>query len=174
MALIKPNEQYAKFKNLLLGVAALAIAVVISWYAPLLVLSDFDEHYPNGNASVCVTSTGEKYHLSSCSYLHSSSRTMSLERAVESGFGRCSRCDPPPYISTEEYQLAKAEQPLILLIIGIPLLCVPIALLSLMVIGPVYNFFGVFDTLPDWFAAMLICTTYIATLIQGFKTLIIW
>ena len=165
-----------RFGTILLGTIVLVIAVIISWYISLFVLYSFDidAHYPNGDTSVRITSTGEKYHLSSCSYLHSSSIKITLENAYERGYGRCSRCDPPVFISIEDYQLAKAEQPLVLLIIGVPLLCVPIAFLSVMVIAKINDFLGVLDRYQDWFSVLLVCTIYIATLIQGLRMIIIW
>lgn len=59
----------------------------------------------NGNVTVYVTDTGEKYHRDQCTYL-SSAIPITLEKAVNTGYERCSRCDPPilgedsPYDST--------------------------------------------------------------------------
>lgn len=48
----------------------------------------------SGSTTVYVTRTGEKYHTAGCSYLKSSI-AISLEDAVDSGYTRCSRCNPP-------------------------------------------------------------------------------
>ena len=48
----------------------------------------------NGDVTVFVTNTGERYHRYGCSYLKSS-RAISLADAVEKGYTPCSRCDPP-------------------------------------------------------------------------------
>ena len=48
----------------------------------------------NGDVTVYVTDTGECYHRSGCSYLHSSN-ARTLKSAVESGYRACSRCSPP-------------------------------------------------------------------------------
>jgi len=47
--------------------------------------------------TVYVTKTGSKYHLSSCSYLRSSSISMNLKEAVDEGYSPCSRCNPPTF-----------------------------------------------------------------------------
>lgn len=161
-------------KSILLGVIALIIAAVISWFITPFVLYDVDNHYPNGDTIVRITSTGEKYHLSSCSYLHSSSINITLEKARQKGYDQCSRCDPPAYISDESYQQSKDTQPLLLLIIGVPLLCAPIALLSFFVVLLFCGFFDLFEKLPDWFMILLYGAAYIPTLIQGLRLMIIW
>lgn len=48
----------------------------------------------NGDVTVYVTDTGECYHRSGCSYLHSSN-ARTLKSAVESGYRACFRCSPP-------------------------------------------------------------------------------
>lgn len=177
MPLLSNDVEHPKSYNvkiILLGVIALIIAAVASWYITLFVLYDVGNHYPNGDTIVRITSTGEKYHFSSCQYLHSSSIKISLEDAYERGYNPCSKCDPPNFISTEDYKLAKAKQPLALLIVGTPLICILVALISVLVIGKIYDFFGLFYTLPDWFAVLLICVIYVSTLMQGFRVLIIW
>jgi cell division septation protein DedD len=45
--------------------------------------------------TVYVTKTGEKYHISSCSYLAKSKISISLSAAKKQGYTACSRCDPP-------------------------------------------------------------------------------
>ena len=54
--------------------------------------------YENGNVTVYVTNTGEKYHRSSCSYLRYSRRAISLVDAVQKGYDACLRCAPPELI----------------------------------------------------------------------------
>lgn len=52
------------------------------------------ELYTNGDTVVYVTATGECYHRSGCSYLKSRIET-TLEEAIDDGYRRCSRCNPP-------------------------------------------------------------------------------
>lgn len=49
----------------------------------------------NSEIIVYVTKSSEKYHRSGCQYLSQSKIPVSLERAVQQGYGRCSRCNPP-------------------------------------------------------------------------------
>ncbi len=161
-------------RNILVCIISLIVAAAVSWFTTFFVLYDIDDHYPNGDISVQITATGEKYHLQSCGYLHSSSFKLTLEDAVTKGYTPCSRCGPPRYISIEDYNLAKEAQPLVLLIIGIPLLCIPIAFLSVLIVEKVYNFIGIFDNSPDYFPILLIILIYIASLIQGYRIIIIW
>ena len=51
--------------------------------------------YSNGKQIVYVTRTGKKYHRAGCGYLSDSKREISLEEAVEKGYSRCSKCNPP-------------------------------------------------------------------------------
>lgn len=44
---------------------------------------------------VYITRTGEKYHVSSCSYLRRSCIPIDLSDAKSSGYSPCSRCHPP-------------------------------------------------------------------------------
>ncbi len=44
---------------------------------------------------VYITITGEKYHVSSCSYLRRSSIPIDLSDAKSSGYSPCSSCHPP-------------------------------------------------------------------------------
>jgi len=48
----------------------------------------------NEDFIVCVTKTGDCYHLDKCSYLKSKIE-MTLEQAINAGYRACSRCDPP-------------------------------------------------------------------------------
>lgn len=54
----------------------------------------------NGDLTVYVTRTGEKYHKVSCSYLRSSKIEMTLQEAVDKGYTPCSRCAPPKLSGT--------------------------------------------------------------------------
>ena len=47
-------------------------------------------------ATVYVTKAGEKYHSGSCPHLGKSRIAMSLDEAVNGGYGPCSRCQAPP------------------------------------------------------------------------------
>lgn len=86
---------------------------------------------------VQITSSGEKYHLDFCSYLHSSSRAISLKEAAAKGYGRCSRCKPPRYISEEDYLNEKASQHLILRIIAVPIMCALITLFIVLILAKI-------------------------------------
>lgn len=165
-------------KRFIVMLVVLLFAVIISWFTPFLFLDSPNEHYPNCGTSVRITSTGEKYHLSSCQYLRRSSIKITLEKAVARGYDSCSKCDPPEFVSVESYQVAKDQQPLVLLIIVIPLLSVLIALLSLFIVEKVLdllsNVFYVLDDLPDKFFIFVMIAIYITTVIQGFRMMIIW
>ena len=45
--------------------------------------------------TVYVTKTGKKYHRSGCSFLKTTSSSISLQDAVDQGYTPCSRCNPP-------------------------------------------------------------------------------
>ena len=45
--------------------------------------------------TVYVTKTGSKYHCSGCQYLRKSKIAISLQDAVDQGYGPCSVCSPP-------------------------------------------------------------------------------
>lgn len=45
--------------------------------------------------TVYVTKTGAKYHRAGCQYLSKSKISMSLSEAKDSGYGPCSKCNPP-------------------------------------------------------------------------------
>ena len=45
--------------------------------------------------TVYVTNSGKKYHRAGCQYLSKSKIPMSLSGAKESGYGPCSKCNPP-------------------------------------------------------------------------------
>lgn len=49
----------------------------------------------NAHLTVYITETGEKYHRSGCQYLRKSKIPISLGKAVERGYSRCSKCNPP-------------------------------------------------------------------------------
>lgn len=52
----------------------------------------------NGETSVYITSSGEKYHSYGCGSLWNSSFKISLEDAVARGYSPCGRCYPPRLI----------------------------------------------------------------------------
>ena len=54
----------------------------------------------SGSTTVYVTDYGDKYHRSSCQYLHSSKNAISLSSAVNRGYKPCSKCDPPRLTSS--------------------------------------------------------------------------
>jgi hypothetical protein len=49
----------------------------------------------SADTTVYVTRTGDKYHVSSCSYLRKSKIPIALGKAVSGGYGPCKRCGPP-------------------------------------------------------------------------------
>lgn len=49
----------------------------------------------SGDTTVYVTRTGDKYHRSSCSYLRKSKIAITLQEAIDNGYGICTRCIPP-------------------------------------------------------------------------------
>ena len=49
----------------------------------------------NGDTIVYITESGTKYHSYGCSYLAKSCYEITLEEAANSGYDRCSRCNPP-------------------------------------------------------------------------------
>ena len=59
--------------------------------------------------TVYITKTGEKYHRSWCQYLSNSKIPISLEKAVQRGYGRCSKCDPPRLTTTEKTRYTIAQ-----------------------------------------------------------------
>lgn len=50
--------------------------------------------YENADNTVYVTDTGSTYHNSNCSYLRSKNK-LTLKKAVDSGYSRCNKCNPP-------------------------------------------------------------------------------
>lgn len=58
---------------------------------------------PNGSNRVYITATGECYHKGSCKYLKHSKFPSTIEEAVNKGLRRCKYCEPPRYISKEDY-----------------------------------------------------------------------
>lgn len=67
----------------------LALILSVAW-----IPAEAASQYRNGDTVVYITRTGECYHREWCSYLRSKIET-NLERAVNSGYRACSRCDPP-------------------------------------------------------------------------------
>lgn len=60
--------------------------------------------------TVYVTNTGKKYHEGSCRYLHSSSISMTLQNAHDSGYEPCKVCKPPVYYGTTKSNDQKLEE----------------------------------------------------------------
>ena len=52
----------------------------------------------SGDTTVYITNTGTKYHRSSCGSLWNSSNAVTLQQALNWGYGACQRCNPPTYI----------------------------------------------------------------------------
>lgn len=163
-------------KTIIITAVILLVCITISWIVPLPI--DADNHYPNGDTIVRVTRTGGKYHYSFCSYLHSSSIKITLEEAVSRGYGSCSRCDPPSYISFAEYQQAKDTQNYIVNIILALMASIPAALLSYLIalsLGAFISRFLYFlGDLPDWIFTVSAFASYITVLIREINEFIIW
>lgn len=106
---------------------------------------------PNGDKIVYITRTGSKYHYASCSYLHSSSIDILLVEAINRGYGSCSRCDPPEYISEEEYGARKDSRSPIVMV-----------LLSLLITGFLWGIlYGLIKEFSgDWFIYILFAIAY--------------
>lgn len=61
------------------------------------------------DSSVCITSTGSKYHRCSCQYLRSSSIEITLNKALDNGYTACSVCRPSSTASTGHKQPLLAD-----------------------------------------------------------------
>lgn len=68
----------------------LLIASILTFFTPLYTYAG------NGDVIVHVTKSGSKYHSAGCSYLKSDI-SMTLKEAIDKGYTRCSRCNPPKY-----------------------------------------------------------------------------
>ena len=169
---------YAKY--IIVATVFIFLCIIISWNISYYSLAEnIDNHYPNGDAIVRITRTGTKYHFSSCSYLHSSSIKITLEDAFRKGYSSCSRCDPPEYISMEDYLQAKDEQRYVLNIILALVISVPISFISYFVmflitipISRVLSWFD--DYTPGWIFVVSAVVIYITAFIQGIRAMIIW
>lgn len=162
-------------KKTLLVILSLVVIIALSSYAAYyLWMEAVDPSYPNGDMRVCVTATGSKYHLPSCSYLHSSSIEVSLEDARNKGYGSCSRCDPPSLITQEVYLERRENQSILLRVTSVLLLSFPASFGLLMIIGKIEDLTRCFDSFPDWFIITAAVSIYIAVCIQGFRLFIIW
>lgn len=64
----------------------------------------------SGDTIVYVTDSGEKYHKGGCQYLSRSKNEITLEDAVSSGYGRCSKCNPPRLTETAQKEQSPAAQ----------------------------------------------------------------
>lgn len=163
------------FVSFISGILLVVLVVISSWFLPLSFVSDSYNHYPNGETSVCITASGEKYHTASCSYLHSSSIRICLQEAVLNGYERCSRCDPQKLITVEDYLHAKQTQPIIISII----LCLfEAALTTFFCVGLLFFIaipkIPIFDGFPEWYFVMLLAVGFLTSLLQYCKLLIIW
>lgn len=132
-------------------IIAIIIVVVVFTSIAFIIRNEGETRLPNGDHIVRITHTGEKYHNASCSYLHSSSIKIPLVDANRRGYGSCSRCNPPEYISEEEYTERKANQSIVL-----------IAILSLLVTGFVWGIiYSIIKELSgDWFIYILFAIAY--------------
>ena len=80
---------------------AIFIAAVIGFFLPFSAMrSSIKADAASGSTTVYITEYGERYHSYSCQYLRQSCIAISLSRAVERGYTRCSVCNPP-YLTTD-------------------------------------------------------------------------
>ena len=78
------------------SIIAIFIAAVIGFFLPFSAMrSPIKVDAASGSTTVYITEYGEKYHSYSCQYLRQSCIAISLSRAVERGYTRCSVCNPP-------------------------------------------------------------------------------
>lgn len=83
-------------------------ATVFFWLCCIFILFSPSANSYNGNSTVYITDTGDKYHMATCSYLKSKNE-VSLKYAVERGYSRCSRCSPP--IPDFDYSIIETRPP---------------------------------------------------------------
>lgn len=88
-------------------IGALLLVIIVWVFAYFL----YDNYYDNSTHTVYITYTGEKYHRSTCQYLHSSKISITLENAVKQGYDGCSRCNPPR-LKTKRAHKAIIRRPL--------------------------------------------------------------
>ena len=166
-------------KAIISSVLFFILLSIVSWLFSGIFLSSLaDNHLPNGDYSVRITRTGELYHYSSCSYLHSSSIEITLEEAVSRGYGRCSRCDPPKFISETDYIESKASQPyianaIIAIVSSIPSAAISFFITMLLLIIP-EKFVPLIEHIPDRLFKLSMWVVYVPALIQGIRLFFIW
>ena len=162
-------------KSLFFSILALSIFTILSSLFSFYFWTDtVDSSYPNGAMTTYITATGEKYHLSGCSYLEHSSRKISLEDARAKGYGSCSRCKPPMLITESEYQQRKDDQFVIALILLGLLTSAPLTLVFMLVVAKINDFIGFLNNFPDWFFLASFITVYVSICIQYLRVCIIW
>lgn len=109
-------------------------------------LSVYLSSLPNGDTTVYITHTGEKYHKQHCQYLRSSKVPLPLEKASSRGYGRCSVCDPPKYIS-EESRESRPHVSIVDVLFMIPLRCILPTAFVMLFLG---TFFAMFIDEDFW------------------------
>jgi hypothetical protein len=141
-------------------IAIIIVLAVFGGFALWFYNTAGKDNLPNGDQIVCITRTGSKYHYASCSYLHSSSIEITLVEAVSRGYGRCSRCDPPGYISEEKYNEMKDSRSPVLLII-----------LSLVITGFLWGILYrlIKELSGDWFIYVLFAIAYFIVLMTIYR-----
>ena len=60
--------------------------------------------------TVYITQTGKKYHAAGCRYLRSSSNAIDLSKAISSGYGACSVCNPGTGNNTKSSKVIPVNQ----------------------------------------------------------------
>ena len=77
----------------------LIVSVFIIFLLCMTVPKPLVANAASGSTTVYITDYGEKYHRSSCQYLHDSKHSISLSSAVNQGYTPCSVCNPPTLTS---------------------------------------------------------------------------
>lgn len=80
---------------LLLALLVLAVCYESLPSQPAVTASDPIRSTQYKQATVYITNTGERYHVSSCRYLRYSKHPVSLGEAKRRGYTPCKVCQPP-------------------------------------------------------------------------------
>ena len=109
-------------------------------------LSVYLSSLPNGDTTVYITHTGEKYHKQHCQHLRSSKVPLPLEKASSRGYDQCSICEPPKYIS-EESRENRPRASIVDVLFTIPLRCILPTAFVVLFLG---TFFAMFIDEEFW------------------------
>lgn len=151
--------------------------ILAAYFTSYFLCSEYAEIYtPNGNTIVYRTSTGHKYHVQSCGYLHSSKIPILLSEAV-CRYGRCSKCDPPELVTPGDYHRMKHSQPIVFEIFSILALSFVVTWFLFYTFAKLCDFISLdscFDDMPGWCIALLPACTWFVVLANCIRFIIIW